>query len=155
MVIRLADGRVAALDYREMAPLAATRDMYIGANLRGESIVAGNDRVPRKGGARPCRVAPRGRKPRGNPRGDCRHLFRAIERQRRAQCGESGSYYARDNDSAFQGDSGSAMLNSIGIAQSRQLSANGVRAESHAQRDPQRRHAVRIARAVRQALSLV
>jgi len=40
MVIRLADGRVAALDYREMAPLAATRDMYIGANgkLTGESV---------------------------------------------------------------------------------------------------------------------
>jgi len=40
MVIRLADGRVAALDYRETAPLAATRDMYIGANgkLTGESV---------------------------------------------------------------------------------------------------------------------
>ncbi|HEX6534411.1 MAG TPA: gamma-glutamyltransferase [Gemmatimonadaceae bacterium] len=32
MVIRMADGRVAALDYREMAPLAATRDMYVDAN---------------------------------------------------------------------------------------------------------------------------
>ena len=30
MVIRMADGRVAALDYREIAPLAATRDMYVG-----------------------------------------------------------------------------------------------------------------------------
>ena len=41
MVIRLADGRVAALDYREAAPLAATRDMYIGANgkLTGESVI--------------------------------------------------------------------------------------------------------------------
>jgi gamma-glutamyltranspeptidase/glutathione hydrolase len=29
MVIRMADGRVAALDYREVAPLAATRNMYI------------------------------------------------------------------------------------------------------------------------------
>ena len=40
MVIRLADGRVAALDYREMAPLAATRDMYVGINgkLTGESV---------------------------------------------------------------------------------------------------------------------
>jgi gamma-glutamyltranspeptidase / glutathione hydrolase len=28
MVIRMADGRMAALDYRERAPLAATRDMY-------------------------------------------------------------------------------------------------------------------------------
>jgi gamma-glutamyltranspeptidase / glutathione hydrolase len=28
MVIRMADGRTAALDYRERAPLAATRDMY-------------------------------------------------------------------------------------------------------------------------------
>ena len=30
MVIHLADGRNAALDYREVAPLAATRDMYVG-----------------------------------------------------------------------------------------------------------------------------
>ena len=41
MVIRMADGRVAALDYRETAPLAATRDMYVGAdgNVTGESLV--------------------------------------------------------------------------------------------------------------------
>ena len=32
MVIRKADGTVAALDYREMAPLAATRNMYIDAS---------------------------------------------------------------------------------------------------------------------------
>ncbi|MCZ8205177.1 gamma-glutamyltransferase [Gemmatimonas sp.] len=31
-VVRLADGRTAALDYREIAPLAATRDMYLDAN---------------------------------------------------------------------------------------------------------------------------
>jgi gamma-glutamyltranspeptidase / glutathione hydrolase len=30
MVIHMADGRNAALDYREMAPLAATHDMYVG-----------------------------------------------------------------------------------------------------------------------------
>jgi gamma-glutamyltranspeptidase/glutathione hydrolase len=30
MVIHMADGRNAALDYREIAPLAATRDMYVG-----------------------------------------------------------------------------------------------------------------------------
>lgn len=29
MVIRMADGRTAALDYREIAPLASTRDMYV------------------------------------------------------------------------------------------------------------------------------
>src|SRR5215471_12857729 len=29
MVIRMADGRTAAFDYREVAPLAATRDMYV------------------------------------------------------------------------------------------------------------------------------
>ncbi len=29
MVIRMADGRTAAIDYREMAPLAATRDMFV------------------------------------------------------------------------------------------------------------------------------
>lgn len=41
MVIRMADGRVAALDYRETAPLAATHDMYVGANgkVTGESVI--------------------------------------------------------------------------------------------------------------------
>ena len=41
MVIRMADGRTDALDYRETAPLAATRDMYVGANgkLNGESTI--------------------------------------------------------------------------------------------------------------------
>ncbi|HZS58724.1 MAG TPA: gamma-glutamyltransferase family protein [Gemmatimonadaceae bacterium] len=40
MVIRMADGRTAALDYREIAPLAATRNMYIGADgkLTDESV---------------------------------------------------------------------------------------------------------------------
>jgi len=32
MNIRMADGRAMTLDYREMAPLAATRDMYVDAN---------------------------------------------------------------------------------------------------------------------------
>lgn len=31
-VVRLADGRTAAIDYREIAPLAATRNMYLDAN---------------------------------------------------------------------------------------------------------------------------
>ncbi|HEU4641621.1 MAG TPA: gamma-glutamyltransferase [Gemmatimonadaceae bacterium] len=41
MVIRMADGRVAALDYREIAPLAATRDMYVDPNgkLTDASVV--------------------------------------------------------------------------------------------------------------------
>ena len=41
MVISMADGRVAALDYRETAPLAATRDMYVGADgkVNGESVI--------------------------------------------------------------------------------------------------------------------
>ncbi|MBA3467957.1 MAG: gamma-glutamyltransferase [Gemmatimonadaceae bacterium] len=41
MVIRLADGRTAALDYREKAPRAATRDMYIGpdGNVTSASLV--------------------------------------------------------------------------------------------------------------------
>ncbi|HEX3534788.1 MAG TPA: gamma-glutamyltransferase [Gemmatimonadaceae bacterium] len=41
MVIRLADGRVAALDYRETAPLPSTRNMFVGANgkLTGESVI--------------------------------------------------------------------------------------------------------------------
>jgi gamma-glutamyltranspeptidase/glutathione hydrolase len=36
MVIRMADGRTAAIDYREVAPLAATRNMYLDA--RGDLI---------------------------------------------------------------------------------------------------------------------
>ena len=41
MVIRMADGRMAALDYREVAPLAATRDMYLDehGNLTNKSVV--------------------------------------------------------------------------------------------------------------------
>jgi gamma-glutamyltranspeptidase/glutathione hydrolase len=41
MVIRMADGRSAALDYREVAPLAATRNMYVDENgkLTDKSIV--------------------------------------------------------------------------------------------------------------------
>src|SRR5438552_19125450 len=41
MVIRMADGRVAAIDYRETAPLAATRDMYVGPDgkVTGESVI--------------------------------------------------------------------------------------------------------------------
>jgi gamma-glutamyltranspeptidase/glutathione hydrolase len=41
MVIRMADGRAEALDYREVAPLAATRDMYVGPDgkLTGESLI--------------------------------------------------------------------------------------------------------------------
>ncbi len=40
-VIRLADGRTAAVDYREVAPLAASRDMYLDANgkLTDKSII--------------------------------------------------------------------------------------------------------------------
>ena len=41
MVVRMADGQADALDYRERAPLAATRDMYLDAegNLTDESVV--------------------------------------------------------------------------------------------------------------------
>ena len=41
MVIRMGDGRVAALDYREAAPIAARRDMYIGPDgkVTGESVI--------------------------------------------------------------------------------------------------------------------
>jgi gamma-glutamyltranspeptidase/glutathione hydrolase len=34
MVVRMADGRTAALDYRETAPASASRDMYVGADGR-------------------------------------------------------------------------------------------------------------------------
>lgn len=41
MVIRMADGRTAALDYREVAPLAATRDMFVDSTgkLTDRSVV--------------------------------------------------------------------------------------------------------------------
>ena len=41
MVIRMADGRAAAIDFREIAPLAATRDMYLDehGNLTRKSVV--------------------------------------------------------------------------------------------------------------------
>lgn len=41
MVIRMADGRTDAIDYRETAPLAATRDMYVSADgkVNGESVI--------------------------------------------------------------------------------------------------------------------
>ncbi|MEO5817449.1 MAG: gamma-glutamyltransferase [Gemmatimonadaceae bacterium] len=41
MIIRMADGRTAALDYREIAPLAATRNMYLDATgtLTDKSII--------------------------------------------------------------------------------------------------------------------
>jgi gamma-glutamyltranspeptidase / glutathione hydrolase len=41
MVVRMADGTAAALDFREKAPLAATRDMYLDAegNLTDKSVV--------------------------------------------------------------------------------------------------------------------
>ena len=41
MVIHMADGRAAAIDYREVAPLAASRNMYLDAdgNLTDKSIV--------------------------------------------------------------------------------------------------------------------
>lgn len=43
MVIRLADGQVAAIDFRETAPLAATRDMYLDANgTKTDKMVVGH-----------------------------------------------------------------------------------------------------------------
>ena len=41
MVIRMADGRSAAIDYREVAPLAASRDMYLDAkgDLTDKSVI--------------------------------------------------------------------------------------------------------------------
>ena len=41
MVIRMADGRTAALDYRELAPALATKNMFVDAsgNLTGKSLV--------------------------------------------------------------------------------------------------------------------
>jgi len=69
MVIRMADGRTAALDYREIAPLAASRDMYLDANgkLTNKSIighlsvgvpgaVAGMDEALRRYGTLPLKT---------------------------------------------------------------------------------------------------
>ena len=41
MVIRMADGSVAALDYREVAPLKATHDMYVGPDGKVTGSVIG------------------------------------------------------------------------------------------------------------------
>jgi gamma-glutamyltranspeptidase/glutathione hydrolase len=69
MVIRMADGRTAAIDYREIAPLAATRDMYLdgNGNLTNKSItghlavgvpgsVAGMEEALRKYGTLPLKT---------------------------------------------------------------------------------------------------
>jgi gamma-glutamyltranspeptidase/glutathione hydrolase len=40
-VVRMADGRVAALDYREMAPAAATRDMFANDSVNPKKSVIG------------------------------------------------------------------------------------------------------------------
>jgi gamma-glutamyltranspeptidase / glutathione hydrolase len=41
LIVRMADGRTAALDFREKAPLAATRDMYVGpdGNVTDKSLI--------------------------------------------------------------------------------------------------------------------
>jgi gamma-glutamyltranspeptidase / glutathione hydrolase len=48
MLVRMADGRVAAIDYRETAPAAATRDMYLDA--QGNVIPRASRRGPRAAG---------------------------------------------------------------------------------------------------------
>ncbi|HWJ21318.1 MAG TPA: gamma-glutamyltransferase [Gemmatimonadaceae bacterium] len=40
-VIRMADGRTAAIDYREVAPLAASRDMYLKPGVAADASVTG------------------------------------------------------------------------------------------------------------------
>ncbi|HUQ31550.1 MAG TPA: gamma-glutamyltransferase [Pyrinomonadaceae bacterium] len=49
MLIRFHDGKTAAIDYREVAPLAATRDMYLDANgalIKGEGSSTVGYRAP-------------------------------------------------------------------------------------------------------------
>jgi gamma-glutamyltranspeptidase/glutathione hydrolase len=48
MLVRMADGRTVALDYRETAPAAATRDLYLDA--RGDVIPRASTRGPRSAG---------------------------------------------------------------------------------------------------------
>jgi gamma-glutamyltranspeptidase/glutathione hydrolase len=48
MLVRIADGRTVALDYRETAPAAATRDMYLDAH--GTVIPKASTRGPRSAG---------------------------------------------------------------------------------------------------------
>ena len=50
MLIRLSDGRSFALDYREIAPLASTRDMYPGRERASDGQEPGGP--PRVGRAR-------------------------------------------------------------------------------------------------------
>ena len=42
MVVRMADGRTAALDFREKAPRAATRDMYVDSPAPADSSLVGH-----------------------------------------------------------------------------------------------------------------
>lgn len=49
MIIRMADGRATAIDYREVAPRAATRDMYLGPD--GKPIPTASLEGPRAAGA--------------------------------------------------------------------------------------------------------
>jgi gamma-glutamyltranspeptidase/glutathione hydrolase len=42
MVVRMADGRTAALDFREKAPRAATRDMYLDSSSPADASVVGH-----------------------------------------------------------------------------------------------------------------
>jgi len=48
MLVRMADGRTVAIDYRETAPAAATRDMYLDA--QGEPTPRASSRGPRAAG---------------------------------------------------------------------------------------------------------
>ena len=48
MLIRMADGRTTAIDYRETAPAAASRDMYL--DTRGEVVPKASSRGPRAAG---------------------------------------------------------------------------------------------------------
>src|SRR5437867_13404481 len=48
MLVRMADGRTVAIDYRETAPAAATRDMYL--DTRGDVIPRASTRGPRAAG---------------------------------------------------------------------------------------------------------
>jgi gamma-glutamyltranspeptidase / glutathione hydrolase len=48
MLVRMADGRTVAIDYREVAPAAATRDMYLDAH--GEPTPGASKRGPRAAG---------------------------------------------------------------------------------------------------------
>ena len=120
MVIRMADGTTAALDYREQAPAKATRDMYLDkkGNPTGESLVgakaagipgsvAGYGLAHEKFGSLPWKdlVAPAVRLAREGHALDSHHaedLSHGVEGMVAAKHERSADYFRKSDKSAYE-----------------------------------------------------